>query len=149
MNQLPKKASCHRILCVDRNRYFRRFMSWLLTCNGCEVLQAATAREALRLLRRKPTYYDLLIVAHSLPDMNGIELLQMLHSIGYTGRIVVTARRLHQEEGARYKSLGASSILITPVGYSDILRTLAPPNTAVSGAHRLDQCGKSRPSCAQ
>jgi response regulator RpfG family c-di-GMP phosphodiesterase len=147
MNQHPKKASYQRIFCVDGNPYFRRFMSWSLTSNGCEVSQAATAREALRLLQQKPTRYDLLIVAHSLPDMNSIELLQTLHSIGYTGRIVVTARRLHQEEGATYKSLGASSILITPVGYSDILRILVPPNTALSGAHRLDQCGKSRPSC--
>src|SRR5260370_11842562 len=122
-------------------------MCWLLTCDGCEVSQAATAREALRLFREKPGRYDLLIVAYSLPDMNGIELLQTLHSIGYTGRIVVTARRLHQEEGASYESLGASSILITPVGYSHILRILVPPNTALSGACRLDECGKLRPIC--
>ncbi len=136
--QRPMKATCRRVLCAETNPYFRRFVSWLLTNNGCEVSEAATASEALALIREGPTGYDLVIVADWLPDMDGIELLQTLHSIGYAGRIVVTARRLPPEEGASYKSLGASSILITPVGYSDILRILVPPNTALSGAHRLD-----------
>ena len=101
-------------------------MCWFLSDVGCEVAAAATGGEALSLIRQKPSGYDLLVVADWLPDMDGVELLQTLRSIHYAGRIAITAPQLSPEQRSTYESLGASSILITPVGYCELMRILKP-----------------------
>jgi two-component system, OmpR family, response regulator ResD len=135
------KAGSQCILCADDNPYFRHFVSRFLTDYGCEVVDVATASEALSLVRERPDDYDLLIVADWLPDMDGVELFQALRSIPYAGRIVITAPNLMPYRKATYEALGASSFLITPVGYSDVLRILEPPRTGSIGEHRADQPG--------
>jgi two-component system, OmpR family, response regulator ResD len=135
------KAGSQSILCADDNPYFRHFVSRFLTDYGCEVVDVATASEALSLVRERPDDYDLLIVADWLPDMGGVELFQTLRSIPYAGRIVITAPELSPDQRAKYESMGASSVLITPVGYSDILRILEPPNMVGSGEHRAARRG--------
>jgi CheY-like chemotaxis protein len=133
------KADSQRILCADDNPYFRYFVSQFLTGSGYEVAETATASEALSMVRERPDHYDLLIVADWLPDMDGVELFQTLRAIPYTGRIVVTAPELSPDKKASYESLGASSFLMTPIGYSDILRILKPPATVGAGEHQPDQ----------
>jgi CheY-like chemotaxis protein len=133
------KAGSQCILCVDDNPYFRHFVSRSLTDYGCKVVDVATAGEALSLVRESPDNYDLLIVADWLPDMSCVELFQTLRSIPYSGRIVITAPELSPNQRAKYESMGVSSVLITPVGYSDILRILEPPSTVSGGEHRADQ----------
>ena len=129
------------ILCADDNLCFRYFVNRLLTDIGCHVAEAGTASEALSLVRKRPDDYDLLMIADCLPDMDGVELFQMLRSIPYTGRIVVTAPKLLPYRQAAYEALGASTILITPVGNADLLRILEPPRTAKNSERRPDQPG--------
>jgi DNA-binding response OmpR family regulator len=133
------KASCQRILCADDNPYFRHFVSRFLTDNGCEVVDVATASEALSLVRERPDDYDILIIADWLPDMDGVDLFQTLRSVSYAGRIVITAANLLPYRRSTYEALGASSFLITPVGYSDILRILEASRTASTGENRADR----------
>jgi DNA-binding response OmpR family regulator len=138
MRDLYARISSQRVFCIDSNPYFRDFVSWFLSDIGCEVAAAATGDEALSLLRQKPGGYDLLVVADWLPDMDGVELLQTLRSIPYAGRITVTAPRLSREQRSAYESLGASAILITPVGYCELLRILEPvvPTSSASRDQR-------------
>lgn len=119
--------SAQRILCADTNPYFRGFVTRFLTDSGYEVAATGTASEMISLIRQRPDHYDLLLVADWLPDMNSSEFLPALRSIPFHGRIVVTIPELSPEEKMKYHSLGASSFLLTPVGYSDILRVVNPP----------------------
>ncbi len=96
------KALVQRVLCADNNPYFRHFVAWFLTDVGCEVAAVATASGALSLIRQRPDNYNLLIVADWLPDMDGLQLLQTLNSVGYAGRIVITAPHLSTEQRAAY-----------------------------------------------
>ena len=120
---------------------FRQFVSRFLTDNGCEVVDVATAGEALALVRERPDNYDLLIVADSLPDMDGVELIQTLRSIPCTGRLVVTASKLLPYRQATYEALGASSFLITSMSYSDIPRILDAPRMANADEHQANRAG--------
>jgi DNA-binding response OmpR family regulator len=126
MRDLHARISSQRVLCIDNNPYFRDFVCWFLSDVGCEVAAAATAGEALSLIRQKLNGYDLLVVADWLPDLGGVELLQTLRSIHYASRIAVTAPQLSLDQRSTYESLGASSILITPVGYCELMRILKP-----------------------
>jgi len=138
---LPTKTSSPRILCADHNPYFRYFVSRFLRDCGCEVADVATASEALSLVRERPDDYDLLIVADWLPDMDGVELFQMLRSIPCATRIVVTASELSDDRRGKYESLGASLVVITPVGYSELLRILKLPLMVSGDEHRTLQRG--------
>jgi CheY-like chemotaxis protein len=126
MRDLHARISSQRFFCIDNNPYFRDFVCWFLSDVGCEVAAAAPGGEALSLIRQKPSGYDLLVVADWQPDMDGVELLRTLRSIHYAGRVAVTAPQLSPEQRSTYESLGASSILITPVGYCELMRILEP-----------------------
>jgi DNA-binding response OmpR family regulator len=149
---LHRRISSQRVFCIDSNPYFRDFVCWFLSDVGCEVAAAATGGEALSLIRQKPSGYDLLVVADWLPDMDGVELLQTLRSIHYAGRIAVTAPQLSPEQRSTYESLGASSILITPVGYCELMRILEPviATSCASWDQRDDSAyGQALPSFAR
>ena len=135
MRDLHARISSQRVFCIDSNPYFHEFVCWFFSDVGCEVAAAETASEALSLIRQKPRGYDVLIVADWLPDMDGVELLQTLRSIHYAGRIAITAPQLSPEQRSTYESLGASPILITPVGYCELMRILEPV-VATSSASR-------------
>jgi DNA-binding response OmpR family regulator len=152
MRDLHARISSQRVFCIDNNPYFRDFVGWFLSDFGCEVEAAATAGEALSLIRRMPSGYDLLIVADWLPDMDGVELLQTLRSIPYAGRIAVTAPHLSPEQRSTYESLGVSSILIKPVGYCELMRILEPvvATSSASRDQRDDSAdGQASPSSAR
>lgn len=78
------------------------------------------------MIRRNPSAYDILIVADRLPDMDGGQLLQTLRSIPVVGRITITTSAMSLDQRILYESLGAASVLTTPVGYSELMRVLAP-----------------------
>ncbi len=125
MRKLYARISSQRVLCVDSNRYFRDFVCWFVSDVGCEVSPASNGGDAIALIRRNPGQYDLLILADWLPDMDGVELLRQLQAADYRGRVVVTTvRELRSEQRQMYESLGASSIIVTPIGYGEMMRIL-------------------------
>lgn len=121
--------SATRILCADTNPYFLGFVTRFLTDSGYEVAATDNAREMISLIRERPDDYDLLLVAGWFPDMDSSEFLPALRSMPFRGRIVVTVPELSAEATTKYHALGASSFLLTPVGYSDILRVVNPTAT--------------------
>jgi CheY-like chemotaxis protein len=120
-------VSAQRILCADTNPYCRGFATPFLTDSGYEVAATGTASDMISLIRERPDHYDLLIVADWLPDMDRSEFFTTLRSIPFRDRIVVNVPELSPEEKTKYHSLGASSFLLTPVGYFDILWVVNPP----------------------
>jgi CheY-like chemotaxis protein len=125
MRELYARISSQRVLCIDNNPYFREFVCWFVSDVGCEVWAAPNAGEALALIRRNPSQYDLLILADWLPDLDGVELLRQLQAMAFSSRVVVTtARELRPEQRNVYESLGVSSIVVTPIGYAELMRIL-------------------------
>lgn len=125
MRELYARISSQRVLCIDNNPYFREFVCWFVSDVGCEVWGAPNAGEAMALIRRNPSQYDLLILADWLPDMDSVELLRQLQATAYSGRVVLTtARELRPEQRKMYESLGVSSVIVTPIGYAELMRIL-------------------------
>jgi two-component system chemotaxis response regulator CheY len=67
-----------RILTVDDSVAMRQLVSATLSAAGYEVLQAASAQEALRIAADKPI--DLVITDVNMPQMDGIALVRELRS---------------------------------------------------------------------
>ncbi len=71
----PKKV----ILCVDDNEQDLSVLKFTLSTNGYRVLSTTDAQEALRLFSEH--LVDLALVDHSMPQMNGDQLVGKLKQI--------------------------------------------------------------------
>ena len=62
------------ILLVDDEAATRRIITDMLVGSGYRVIEAADAREALKILRANPMLFDLLITDLMMPEMKGLDL---------------------------------------------------------------------------
>lgn len=90
--------------------------------------------QALAEVRLKPAGFDLLITDHSMPRMNGVDLVKRLREAGFRGKILVLSAHLSPENRAAYEALGVDGMLPKPFGLfqlRDLIRKIvlgeAPP----------------------
>ena len=105
----------------ESNRYLTRLM---LQQGGCEVKEAATGQEGLRLADELP---DLIILDLHLPDISGIEVCQRLKSAPRTTSIPiinVTAAYAGSEERNQALDAGADGYLLRPLDVPSLLATV-------------------------
>ena len=75
-NQPPRK-----LLVVDDERAVRQSIQWILEAHGHQVETAESGEQALSILDQTPEF-DCLILDYSMPEMNGLELLQAVQGRG-------------------------------------------------------------------
>jgi CheY-like chemotaxis protein len=68
-----------RVLVVDDTATIRAIVGDVLAPSGVEILEAASAEEALRVAGEQP--FDAFLLDVRLPEMNGIELCRALRAI--------------------------------------------------------------------
>lgn len=105
----------YRVLIVDDSDTLRKLLSFSLRLlEGCEVIEASSGFEALRLLKEQPI--DLAIIDIYMPEMNGLQLLGYMKSdpsLSSIPVIILTSER-GEEDRRRGMALGASRYLIKP-----------------------------------
>ncbi len=115
------------ILCADTNPYFLHFVAEFLSGNGYEVDAASNVTDVLSLLHNKAARYGLIILADWFPGVEISELLSAVRATAFTGRIVVSSGELSAAQKRQFEELGASSFLLKPAGYSDLLSLVTQP----------------------
>lgn len=107
-----------RVLVADDEPQIRRFLRLGLEGDGYEVLEAADAREAMRVaVARRP---ELLILDLGLPDRDGLDLLADLRGWSTVPVLVLSARGREQEK-VRAFDLGADDYVVKPFGMAELL----------------------------
>lgn len=116
-----------RVLLVDDNIMNRRVICSLLKNSGMVIHQAEGGKQCIELMRKNT--YDLILLDHMMPDMDGVETLQemlaeRLLDIHKTPVIALTANAV---EGAKevYLTRGFTDYLSKPVRYTDLCAMLA------------------------
>src|SRR5262245_29378035 len=118
--QAPVTSS--RLLVVEDDTNVRDFCVRLLRMNGYQVAAAENGRVALT--RLGEAQYDLVFTDLQMPEMGGIELLQMLRqNYPDTDAIVFTAHATVETAREALK-LGAFDYLTKPVTVDDMERTV-------------------------
>jgi len=122
----------HRVLVVDDEQELRRLIGLLLEKSGFDVLRAASAFEALDLLRESTP--DLIILDVMMPDVDGIELCRQIRSRQQTARtpvLMLSARSEPKIVQSAFEA-GASDYLSKPItplalkkAVQDHLKTIA------------------------
>ena len=105
-----------KILIVDDQSHFRRVMHLVLAVKGYEVREAASAADAMVLIRTELP--DLVLVDWLMPDMDGIRLCREIRTTSDVPIIMVTSK-----PGGRSQALaaGADDYITKPFGNDDLL----------------------------
>jgi len=104
--------SMRRVLVVEDDARQRESVHHLLATDGVEIVGAATARQALDLL--KGSTFDCMVMDLHLPDLNGYELLQQMaeqEEVAFPPVIVYTGRNLSRDEEQQLRRFSKSIII--------------------------------------
>jgi two-component system chemotaxis response regulator CheY len=120
-----------RILVVEDSASTRSFIRSALessvTLRTCDISEASSGFDALRLLPRGP--YDLVITDINMPDINGLELVQFIRKSDRhrSTALIIISTQSSEKDRTRGLSLGADEYLPKPLR----------PETLVSAVDRL------------
>ena len=103
-----------RILVVEDDRSLGKFLRLILVEEGHAVDLAATGEEGLARTGDAP--YDLILLDLSLPDFDGLTLLERLRAGGDLTPVLVVSGRSEGSTIVRALDLGADGYLVKPVG---------------------------------
>jgi DNA-binding response OmpR family regulator len=102
------------ILLAEDERSVAFSISFALKADGHKIEIVSDGEEAFSELTRKPGEFDLLITDHSMPRMNGIELVKRLRETAFRGRIAVLSAHLSEENRTAYLALGVDLMIPKP-----------------------------------
>lgn len=102
------------ILLAEDERSVAFSVSFALKADGHKIEIVNDGEEALSELTRKPGVFDLLITDHSMPRMNGVELVKRLRDAVFPGKIVVLSAHLSAKNRAAYLALGVDMVIPKP-----------------------------------
>lgn len=108
----------HKVLIVDDEPHIRKLIHAALARADYITVEAATAREALDLLRQERP--DISLLDLGLPDRDGLELVPLFKQHSDTTLIVVSARDATDEKVAAL-DLGADDYLTKPFDTDELL----------------------------
>ena len=142
MTQPKPELAKRTILVVDDEKNIRRTLSLVLEGEGYRVLTAETAKAALAILRDSESPVDLAILDVKLPDMSGLEALELIRKDEATRElpIVVISGHATLDDAARAIELGASpraSIAMMKAAQVDAVE-IAPEDDLDNAQRRLD-----------
>lgn len=111
-----------RLLVVDDDPKFRRFMHRGLVDCGYECMTAADAEEAERvLLGDEAAGIDLVLLDVMMPGRSGWELLDDLRQRGFSTPVIFLTARHEVEERVKGLRLGADDYILKPFEFAELL----------------------------
>lgn len=112
-----------RILIIDDSRLFVRVMRRIVEEQGGNVVGSAEggAFGADMAVSLKP---DVIILDHSMPDMNGVACLKLMRESGVASNVLVCSGQLTLETGQDYSRLGVDAIFVKPMNLTAFRKAL-------------------------
>ena len=121
----PSSPKTFRILYAEDMRELRDLAVITLGRDGHTVECVKDGQAALGRLTLDPDAFDLLITDHHMPNMNGLELIQLVRTLPYKGKIIIFCSELSQDVNQAYCDLNVNEILYKPILPSELRSVLA------------------------
>jgi DNA-binding NtrC family response regulator len=100
------------ILLIDDDEWIRNSLSLFFTGEGCRLLALETAEEAVEAIKQRD--YDIMIVDHKLPGMDGLEFLRHVQeSHPDAVKILITAYG-NEEVASKARKMGIDDFIEKP-----------------------------------
>lgn len=100
-----------RILCADDHILVGEFLTLLFSGAGHEIEHFTDGLAAWNRISGAVDRFDVLITDNQMPELNGLELVELLRQTEYRGRVVVFSGSLSVKEIESYQLLGVNLIL--------------------------------------
>jgi CheY-like chemotaxis protein len=114
-----------RILCADDNRELVELVSDMLRFYGYRVECAYDGDAALKLIKKNPDKFDLLITDMDMPRLNGCQLVVSARAAGFRGKVVVFAGALSLEQRQQFGDLAVEAIVDKPGEHRQLISVVA------------------------
>lgn len=111
-----------RILLVDDDHYFNSMLSAFLERHHYQVNLALSSKVALEAFRKET--YDLVLVDYKLPDINGLELIQLLKKENKDIPIILITSYSDINTAVKSIKLGAYEFVNKPIVPDELLLTI-------------------------
>ncbi len=111
-------ATAPKVLVIDDEPPIRKLLRMGFSTEGYDTLEAANGRAGLELLAENP---DLVILDLGLPDVQGLDLLQMIRARNERVPIVVLSSRGDEAGKVKALDLGADDYITKPFGMQELL----------------------------
>jgi signal transduction histidine kinase/DNA-binding response OmpR family regulator len=127
--EAPKSIAGRRVLVVDDNLTNRKILMGQLLLCGIDPVAAASANEALALLRQASAAlrpYDAAVLDHQMPGCDGADLGRMIiqdESIKST-RLILLTSSAQRGNGQMFEDIGFAGFLLKPVAQRDLTACL-------------------------
>lgn len=131
------------VLLIDDERAIRRALKEILEFEGCQVTEAENGAQALQHL--KDHTFDLLFSDVKMPQMDGLELLEAMHSLGIDTPIIMISGHGTVETAVGCIKKGAFDFIEKPLDLNRILvllRQVKDRNSLVQETKQLKQVVK-------
>jgi len=121
----PKRHQPGTILVVDDQELIRVFLETALQTQGYEVLLASNGLEALEIFAERGKELDLILLDITMPQMDGIEVLERIRASNTTLPVVLSSGYLEQRAAPNLDQLEYSGFLQKPYRLEDLEAMLA------------------------
>jgi len=148
--RIPLTLKERRILVVDDNQTNLKILAGQMGRCGVRATCVSSASAALAALRSavaEGSPYEVALLDHDMPEVDGSQLGRMIHedpTINST-RVVLLTSSGQPGESSRFSRMGFAGYLLKPVSHGDLVDTL----TIVLGAAPADRDAPKRPIVTQ
>ncbi len=113
------------VLVVDDDEPVRRFIATALERDGHRVIEAAEAKQALRLARERAAEIDVLVCDLMMPEIDGMELASTLRELRPTLPVLFVSAYFPRHQHRDLPGTGKTAFLAKPFAPSELARRLA------------------------
>jgi len=100
-------------------------LSEIMSSSGYVVETARDGIEAIsKVIRSQPNYYDLILVDHLMPGLNGLGLVRELRQSEIPSKIIVLSGSLDEALEAAFNEMGVKKILSKPNGIMKVAESV-------------------------
>ena len=99
------------LLCADDHTLVGEALVKVFTTAGYQVVHVDNGRAAWEKISSEPKRYHVVITDHSMPEFDGLQLVQRLRQTNFAGRIIVYSASLTPEEDLAYRKLSVDAIV--------------------------------------
>ncbi|GAB4247620.1 MAG: response regulator [Ekhidna sp.] len=113
-----------RVLVVDDSLYMRSLIKIALMKQPYEIVgEAGDGSIAVQMIKKLEP--DVVILDNILPDMLGVEILEIVRNEGISTKVVMVSQMTLGELGERARSLGLDGYITKPFESEDIIKELS------------------------
>jgi two-component system chemotaxis response regulator CheY len=120
----PNAGRRFRILYAEDVRELREVARLTLTLDGHSIECVQDGKLALERVTADPAAFDLIITDHYMPNMTGLEFVENLRAMKFSGKIVIFSSDIKPATREAYVALNVDRILPKPIFPSELRRVL-------------------------